>query len=294
MPKTKQFGVQSGGQSSDAGQRQRSPSAAPAPNAAASPKPSKPAAAGFSAPDDARKTVMMQPFEAPKPVQSGVAPPEIELVQHELPGDAPADPRLIVITDPDSERAAAFRILRHHLLERGHPQVVAVSGPTERCGKTTTAINLALALAESGRGSVLLVDGNFRRPELAGMFRFVPPWCFAEQLALHKEQPDLPWGLVDVVSHHLHIGAINPRTETAHRLDGPAFSLAMDRLRLANYDHIIVDCPSVLGSADVNLIQDAADGVLLCARVKEATARDMTESVRQLSPSKILGTTLLE
>jgi Mrp family chromosome partitioning ATPase len=68
----------------------------------------------------------------------------------------------------------------------------------------------------------------------------------------------------------------------------------MDRLRLGGYDHIVIDSPSVLGSADVNLIQDASDGVVLALRGRTSTARDLRLAVDQLSPSKILGSVLLE
>lgn len=289
MPKTKQFGVTK--QPGDAGAKQRQ---APASTAPPPGRGGHAVRGGFEVPPDSRKTVMMQPFEAPSEVRGAHAAPEIELVQHAIPREGPLDPRLLLLEDPDSDRAAAFRVLRHHLLERGHPQVIAVAGATERCGKTTTAVNLALALAECGRGKVLLVDANLRRPEIAGIFRFVPPWCFAEQLVQHREQPALPWSVVDVEAQWLHVLAVDPRSEHTHRIDAPSFATAMERLRLANYDHIVVDCPSVLGSADVNLIQDAADGVLLCARAKEATARDVRRAVEQLSPTKILGSTLLE
>lgn len=259
---------------------------------------------GYKLNEDARRTIVMQPEDSraiaaaratgSHPVSQGMQAPQIELVEHELPTDAPLDARLVLAIDPDSVHAAAFRVLRHHVLERGHPQVIAVSGPRQGCGKTTTAVNLAMALAECGRAQVLLVDGNLRSPRLAALMRFVPPWCFAEQLQQHREQPFLPWGFVHLPKLYLHVAAINPRSDARHRLDAPAFAIAMDRLRLANYQHIVIDCPSVLGSADVNLIQDAADGVLLCARTKKATVRDIREAVEQLSPTKIIGTTLLE
>src|SRR5262245_20595958 len=153
-------------------------------------------------------------------------PPEIGLTQHHLPDDAPLDARLVLVDDPDSERAAAFRVLRHHLLEAGRPQVVVVSSPRPGEGKTTAAINLALALSECGRAKVLLVEANVRRPQLASVFRFVPPWCFAEQLAAHRHQPMLPWSLVDIPQLWLHVAAINPRLEQSQLLDAPAFAIA--------------------------------------------------------------------
>ncbi len=220
--------------------------------------------------------------------------PEIALTQHHLPDDAPPDSRLVLVNDPDSERAAAYRVLRHHLLEAGRPQVVVISSPRSGDGKTTTALNLALALAECGRARVLLVETNVRRPQLSNVFRFVPPWCFAEQLAAHRHQPMLPWGLVDIPQLWLHVAAINPRIEQNQLLDAPAFAIAMERLRLAGYDHIVIDCPSVLGSADVNLIQDAADGTLLVVRGKRTTARELRRSLDQLNPARVLGTVMIE
>lgn len=221
-------------------------------------------------------------------------PPEIGLTQHHLPDDAPPDPRLVLVNEPDSERAAAFRVLRHHLLELGRPQVVVVSSARSGDGKTTCAVNLALALAECGRAKVLLVETHVRRPQLASLFRFVPPWCFAEQLAAHRHQPLLPWGLVDIPQLWLHVAAINPRIEQSQLLDAPAFAIAMERLRLAGYDHIVIDTPPVVGSADVNLIQDAADGTLLVLRGKRSTASDLRRAIDQLSPARVLGTVLME
>jgi Mrp family chromosome partitioning ATPase len=219
-------------------------------------------------------------------------PPEIGLTQHHLPDEKP-DGRLTLIIDPDSERAAAFRVLRHHLLEIGRPQVVAVSSAGEGDGKTTTAINLALALSECGRAKVLLVETHVRRPQLAGVFKVVPPWCFAEQLAAHRHQPMLPWSLIEIPSLWLHVAAINPRIEKTQLLDGPAFSIAIERLRMGGYDHIVVDGPPVLGSADANLMADAVDAVVLAVRAQRTTARDLRRAVDQLGANKVAGTVLV-
>jgi len=231
---------------------------------------------------------------AMSPAMAARQPPEIGLTQHHLPDDGPPDGRLVLLAEPDSERAASYRVLRHHLLEQGAPQVVVVTSPRAGDGKTSVAVNLALALAECGRARVLLVETHVQRPQLASLFRFVPPWCFAEQLAAHRHQPLLPWGFVDIPQLWLHVAAINPRIEQSQLLDAPAFAIAMERLRLAGYDHIVIDCPPVVGSADVNLIQDAADGTVIVMRGKKNTARDLRRAIEQLSPARVLGTVLIE
>jgi Mrp family chromosome partitioning ATPase len=230
---------------------------------------------------------------APKFVPAG-PPPEISLTQHSLPQDENPDPRLALVIDPDSERAAAYRVLRHHLLELGRPQVVIVSSASQGEGKTTAAANLALALAECGRAKVLLAETHVRRPQLANVFRLVPPWCFAEQLAAHRSQPMLPWSLVEIPQLWLHVAAINPRIEKTQLLDGPAFAIAMERLRAGGYDHIVIDAPAVLGSADVNLMADAADAVLMSVRAKQTTTRDLRRAIDQIGAAKVAGTVLVE
>jgi Mrp family chromosome partitioning ATPase len=238
------------------------------------------------------KPTAMMPPQAKALTPSG-EPTRIDLTQHHLPDERP-DPRLTLMIAPDSERAAAFRVLRHHLLEVGRPQCVVVSSPQPGDGKTTTALNLALSLSECGRAKVLLVETHVRRPQLASIFRLVPPWCFAEQLAAHRHQPMLPWSLIDIPQLWLHVGAINPRIEKTQLLDGPAFAIAMERLRQAGYDHIVVDAPPVLGSADVNLMADAADAVLLTLRARRSTTRDLRRAIDQIGASKIAGTVLVQ
>jgi Mrp family chromosome partitioning ATPase len=199
-----------------------------------------------------------------------------------------------MVIDADSERSASFRVMRHHLLELGRPQVIVVSSPGAGDGKTTTAVNLALALAECGRAKTLLVETHVRRPQFTTIFKFVPPWCFAEQLAAHRHQPTMPWSLIDIPQLWLHVAAINPRITQTQLLDGPAFTIAMERLRSAGYDHIVVDAPPVLGSADVNLMADAADSVVFALRARRSTTRDLRRAIDQIGSAKFTGTVLLQ
>jgi Mrp family chromosome partitioning ATPase len=255
-----------------------------------------PALAGMR--PEASPTAFAKPTAQVQPQQRHLSPagppPEIGLTQHVLPGDEVPDPRLVLVLDPDSERAASFRVLRHHLLEVGRPQVIIVSSPRYGDGKTLTALNLALALAECGRAKVLLAEAHMRRPQLANIFKCIPPWCFAEQLAAHRHQPMLPWSLVEIPQLWLHVASVSPRLEKTQLLDAPAFMIAMERLRLAGYDHIVIDAPPILGSADVNLMADAADAVLLAVHSRRSTSRDLRKAIDQIGASKVVGTVLVQ
>jgi Mrp family chromosome partitioning ATPase len=217
---------------------------------------------------------------------------QIWVATHKPPADP--DERLILVREPDSARAASFRVMRHRLQERGDPRVIAVTSARPREGKTTCAANLALALGECGRARVLLVEANLRAPALAALFGFLPPECFANQLTRHKDKPLDAWSVVEVLSPSLHVLAVKPDAESRPLLDGPAFNVAIELLRQAGYDYIVIDTPPVLGAADVNLIEDAADGVLFTAWSRSTSSRKLKQAIEQLAPAKLLGLALLD
>lgn len=200
---------------------------------------------------------------------------------------------LAMLKDPFSPRADAYRALRHQLSKRGDPRVVGVTSPGRREGKTTAAINLAASLREGARGRVLLVEANVRNPAVAGTLGFMPPACFQEQLIRHRQEPLEPWVAAEILPS-LHAMAVNPVNKYAPLIDPIAFSIAIDRLRLAGYDYIVVDTPALLESADVNLISDSVDGFVMSAIAKRSDARALRKARDQLGNVTFIGCVLLE
>jgi Mrp family chromosome partitioning ATPase len=220
------------------------------------------------------------------------AMPEVQVRARALEGQL--DRRLALLVDPDSERSAAFRVLRHHVIAAARPQVIVVTSPGAGEGKTTVAVNLALALGECGRAKVALVEAHVRRPQLSRLLGITPGWCFAEQLAAHRAQPHQPWAMIELAAIGLHVAPLARTVEPRQLLDGLAFGIAMEQLRLAGYDHVVVDTPPVLGSAEVNMMVEATDVILLVARARRSTARDLQRAIDQLATPKIAGTVLLD
>ena len=208
------------------------------------------------------------------------------------PVDVPTAPdsRLIVLQRPDSAQAKAYRVLRHRLLGLDNPRVIAVSSARRGEGKSAVAVNLALALAEEVTARVLLVETNVQRPVLGRLFNFVPPRCFLSQVAqLTGGQPR--WTMVELVDSRLHLAAIDP--ESGHRgIDRVLFAAAMRQLR-RSYDYVVVDTASVLETADVNAVADAADGTVLVGVARKSSRNALGRAVEQLAPAPILGITLL-
>lgn len=212
---------------------------------------------------------------------------------HHLAVPEVLDPRVVMLQDPYSPAANAYRDLRRRLVATEGIRTVAITSAGPKEGKTTSAINLALALRDGARGKVLLIDANLRAPGIAILLGFEPPDCFSQQVGRHKDNPGATWNVVEQVPP-LHILAINPKSARAPLFDPVAFSMAMERLKSYDYEFIVVDAPAVLGGTDVNLIADCVDGVILTAITMSSKSSSMREAINQLKPAPILGAIVLE
>jgi Mrp family chromosome partitioning ATPase len=262
----------------------------------------------------AKVTINRNPDPAPNPVPSSYSPPpQGQLVRAGAPGElqtlpvlpppkinverhalqARVDGRLILLTKPDSPQAACFRSLRHRVAERGDPRCILVTSASRGEGRTTCAANLALALAELRRYRVLLVEADPRRPSLASLFGLSPGTCFLDQLGGTRLEGDGVFDVVELEGRGLHVAALNPKSAAGRALDGPAFRTAVERLRRA-YDYVVIDAPSVLSGPEVNLIEDAAQAIVLAARARQTRGRSLRTAIEQLTPSNLLGVVLLD
>lgn len=206
--------------------------------------------------------------------------------------DRAVDPYLVVFHDPAGYRAEQVRALRNRLVALnpdGEPKTLVVSSATRNEGKTVTALNLAMALAELERCQVVVVDGDLRGGAVER--------C----LNLNHEQ-----GLSDVLLGNAALDralrpagfrtlqVIGPGTRVAN----PAEVLAASRLddlfaRLKErFQYVIVDTPPVLQCTDAGVLAARADGTLVVLRLERTMRRQAREAVRQLQEvgANVLGT----
>jgi Mrp family chromosome partitioning ATPase len=216
---------------------------------------------------------------------------DVELVPVKLAAEV--DPRAALLRNPLSARAASFRVLRHRLTDGGNPKVILVTSAQDGEGKTTCALNLALALAESGRHRILLLEANTGRPELAGLLGFAPPVCFIEQLAQHRSEPACPWVVAQIASCNLQVLAVQPRTAPRPPLHGATLMAAVASLRGA-YHYTVIDTSSILSGLDVPLVQDAVDGIVVAARARHTRGRHLTAALDQVGTARVLGVALID
>jgi Mrp family chromosome partitioning ATPase len=167
--------------------------------------------------------------------------------------------------------------------------VVAVTsaGPAE--GKTTCALNLALAMAEEAMVRVLLVEANPLRPSYAEIFDLKSPSSL-NAWTLDAMSGTCPVAVVNVAATRLDIAAARLESQGLDRL---LFGVAIGDLRDA-YDYVVVDSPSVLESGDANVAAECADGVIVTALATKSRRAALRKSIDQLRPATILGVVLLD
>ncbi len=197
---------------------------------------------------------------------------------------------LIVHDDPRSPRSEAFRTLRTNLQflrVEGNPRsfVITSSGPSE--GKTTTAANLAVALAESG-STVCIVDGDLRKPRIAEMFGVEGGIGVTDVLIGRVELSDAlqRWG-----NPNLFLLPAGHRPPNPSELLGSnEMASLLERLKV-DFDYVIVDAPPVLAVTDAALIAKEVSGALMVAAVGVARKDGFADALESMSKvdARVLG-----
>jgi capsular exopolysaccharide synthesis family protein len=183
----------------------------------------------------------------------------------------------------------AFRKLRTNLqfLNVDHPPrtiVITSSAPSE--GKSTTAINIALALAEANY-DVVLVDGDMRRPSVAKYLNLVGSVGFSTVLSGNATLEDVLQTTKYPRMSVLTAGTVPPNP--SELLGSQAARKVLGELR-EKFDYVIIDSSPLLAVTDGAILATNADGALIMARFGETKREQLAHSVKMLNN---VGATLL-
>lgn len=192
--------------------------------------------------------------------------------------------------NPDPVWVDALRYLKTSLVLANNgrfPQILHITSPLPGEGKSTTAVNLALMLANSGN-KVLLIDADLRKP------------------TVHKHlELDNTHGLTHYLTGAVHESPL-ARVKGARLLfvvcAGPAVPDPVEALSSHNmqtlldksreiFDYVIIDAPPVLGMADSLLLANRADGTLLIVANNRSSKQDVRTGLDCIEKShgKLLG-----
>lgn len=192
--------------------------------------------------------------------------------------------------DLDFASVEAYNLLRTNLIfslpDSEGGRVIGITSPCPEDGKSTTSLNLAYVLAESG-ARVILIDADMRRPSLAKMVD-IPSVPGLSNYLVSENTDAVHSGDIHKNLSVMLSGEIPPNP--SELIGSRKMQQFIEELR-EKYDYVILDLPPVNSVSDPLVVSKYVDGFVVVVRHKRTRRRDISEAIRQLElvDAKILG-----
>jgi capsular exopolysaccharide synthesis family protein len=204
------------------------------------------------------------------------------------------DRRLLAAMAADSIAAEQYRALRTRIFHADNGaavHVVLITSPGRGDGKTLTAGNLGLTMAQDYQRRTCVVDADLRHPQLQRLFGLPDGPGLADVLA---GEATLEEALVTVEDHKITIlPAGRTCARPAELLGTTAMRRTIETLR-SQFDRVVVDAPATMPLADVGILTPLVDSVLLVVRSGTTSKPAIHDAVAAIDASKLLGVVLNE
>jgi capsular exopolysaccharide synthesis family protein len=189
---------------------------------------------------------------------------------------------VVTVEQPSSPAAEAYRALRTSVKFLGvdtpiRTVLVTSAAPSE--GKTVTAANLAVTLAQTGE-RVLLVGADLRRPRVHELFGAPLRPGLTTLLLENADAASAIYAVEDVPTLHV-LPQGPPPPNPAELLDGPR-AHALFAAFAASYDTVIIDSPPVLPVTDASVLAKLADVTLVVVAYRETSKRGLVRALELL------------
>src|SRR5262245_60970658 len=197
----------------------------------------------------------------------------------------------IILTQLEANSAIAesYRQLRTSLMmsSAGHaPRTLLITSSQPAEGKTTTSVNTAISLAQTG-AAVLLIDADLRRPRVHRIFNLKNNAGLSNYLT---GECDLS-SLIQVAMPNLYALPVGPLPPNPAELLGSAKMKQVVETLSANFDYVVIDSPPVSSFADSLILSALVEGVIIVIKAG-MTPREMAQRTKahlQSVGAKILG-----
>jgi succinoglycan biosynthesis transport protein ExoP len=205
-------------------------------------------------------------------------------------------PELLINTQPRSTLAEAYKQLRTSILlsTAGHPpRTLLITSAKPGEGKTTTAVNTAVSLAQTG-ARVLLIDADLRRPMVHNVFKVSNPAGLSTVLSRDVNEQDI-LALIELEPDSgLHLLTSGPIPPNPAELLGSSQMKQLLQTLASHFDHIVIDSPPITSVTDGVWLASLVDGVILVVHGGQST-RELVRRTRQLlrgAGARIFGVVL--
>ena len=200
----------------------------------------------------------------------------------------------IIAALPEHKFKDAYRMLRTRVLQTMRNNgwtSVAVTGPATGCGKTLTAINLAVSLAMEVSNTVLLVDLDLRRPAIHKYFGYEPELGLSDYLT--KDIPLHQLLFTPGIDRLVVLPGRSALPNSAEMLRSPRMIALVNELKTRYPDRLIVfDLPPILAADDALAFSPYTDCFLMVAESGGTKKDDLQKAYGILKNTPLVGTVL--
>ena len=204
---------------------------------------------------------------------------------------AKVDRHIVCLTEPFSPASEQYRKLRARILTETKPDfqnTIMVSSAEIGEGKSTTAINFAIALAQGFDNTVLLVDADLRKPAIHKYLGIDAVLGLSDYLSGMVELSDV---LIQTgIGKLVLLPAGTPYTNPDELLSSNKMKELVQELKHRYRDrYIIFDTSPLLVSADSISVSNLVDRVLLVIQAAKTPQKTVKEAIGLLNNAPILG-----
>lgn len=202
-------------------------------------------------------------------------------------------PYLVNLNDPLSSTAEEFRKLKSVLVkmtkgEDFFKNTLMITSAVPHEGKTLTALNLAISLAQEFDHTVLLVDADLRRPAVQSYLNMNWKLGFSDCLLGETDIGETIIGTGIGKLSVIPAGRAVPNPVelfTSQRMRG-----LIEEMKYRYHDrYIIFDTPPILPFAETRSLAHLVDGVLFVVKERLASQENIKEAVESLKGCELLG-----
>lgn len=217
------------------------------------------------------------------------------LFETESKGNPSGNPdlELVTLNSPKSTASESYRGIRTSILfssAESAPQTILITSAGPREGKTITAANLAVTMAQAG-SKVIILDCDMRRPKVHKVFGMARD-CGISSLLVGSS------GIQEAIIHtkipNLDIIPCGPIPPNPSEILGSARMTALLNVLRKQYNHILIDSPPSTAVTDAVVLSKSVDGVILVIRAGDTAREIVKNGIAQLGDvgAHILGAVL--